>query len=324
MKNLKWIIPLAVVVVLLMVALPAAADDPFGGPPSKTSGNGATTWGAVYVGGTWDNKRSVTDGFYTNPNTFSLSTGVVSSSEYDKYVTNWSAKTTIPALSTRWFKLDTVKSRDVEIYVDDVPKWGAAYRYFDNRGCLAHGQSKVPTDGNGDCDRSDNLQRLGIDTSNMGKYFLAVDDRYDFVPGNSMFQNGFAARIYPPESINSVDYFWPAPNNSLLTTRTGTRPRVADTQGSYGGYGRGAASLITTSTYGSWNNTYSWLEPADQVKMGDGNTHLLGGKFHWDGWVYVRVFNNMYWDNDAQVGTRYTPNGKYFFPCDNCPYPFNP
>lgn len=59
MKNMKWIIPLAVVVVLLMVALPAAADDPFGGPPSKTSGNGTTTWGAIYVGGTWDNVRGI-------------------------------------------------------------------------------------------------------------------------------------------------------------------------------------------------------------------------------------------------------------------------
>ena len=414
MKNMKWIIPLAVVVVLLMVALPAAADDPFGGPPSKTSGNGTTTWGAIYVGGTYDNLRG--SNFYHDPSTgcFPTSaqgtanstttgqvpggatpltyfpepqalgttqrpqpgiatqlnqpgqpktmnndstavtasgvalipgianqngeefqvggkigtqcgvndklTGVVDSVEYDRYKTNWSASTTVPGLSTRWFKFDTVKSRDVEVYVDDVPKWGAAYRYFDNKGCLFHQGSSAP--GTGNCDQSDNLQRIGIDTSEIGKYFLSVDDRMDFSVGDSQFLNGLSARVFPPEAISNMDYFWPTPNNALLTTRAGSRPRVADTQGSYGGYNRGTASVITTGAQPS--PTAIWLEPADQIKWGDGNTHLLAGKFHWDGWVYVRVFNNMYWDQNVVVGTRFTPNQKYDFPCDNCPYPFDP
>jgi len=386
MKNMKWIIPLAVVVVLLMVALPAAADDPFGGPPSKTSGNGTTTWGAIYIGGTWDNLRG--PAFYHDPSTGCFPggvgqvpggavpmtfnpqeqvlgtttrpqtgiatqlgqpgqpvqvvpgianqngqefvvggkvtsvcgpndalTGVVDSVEYDRYMTNWSASTTIPAFSSRWFKFDTVKSRDVEVYVDDDPKWGAAYRYFDTKGCLFHQGAQAP--GTGNCDQSDNLQRLGIDTSEIGKATYST-------PFDTMLVNGITARFYGPENINQMDYFWPTPNNMLLTTRTGSRPRVADTQGSYGGYGRGGASQLTINVTGNGYGTYFYLEPADQIKWGDGNTHLLAGRFHWDGWSYGVVANNMIWDQNVKVGTRFTPNGKYDFPCANCPYPADP
>jgi hypothetical protein len=315
MKHLKWIVPLAVVVLLLLIALPAAADDPFGGPPSKTSGNGTSTWAAIYAGGTWDYK-----GNEYPDNTFSILTGNVSTREYNKYVTNWTAKVTIPAFSSRWFKFDTVRSRDVEVYLDDVPKWGAAYRYFDNAGCVDNKRSATSgaplgASGYGSCDQSDNLQRIGVDTGGLNKGAGSE---------SSIWRNGFLARIYGPSAINQMDYFWPTPNNALLTTRDGSRPRVADSQGGYGGFNRGGASLISALLISPGGN-YIYLDSAnaDTLKWGDGNTHLLAGKFHLDGWVYVRVSNVMIWDNDMMLGTRYTPNGAYDFPNVNNPIPFN-
>jgi len=51
MKYLKFLVPLAMLVLLLTLAVPAFADDPFGATiPSKTSGNGSTTWAAKYIG----------------------------------------------------------------------------------------------------------------------------------------------------------------------------------------------------------------------------------------------------------------------------------
>jgi len=59
MKYLKFLVPLVMVGILLAIAVPAFADDPFGATiPSKTSGNGSTTWAAIYIGdnGSWTGK----------------------------------------------------------------------------------------------------------------------------------------------------------------------------------------------------------------------------------------------------------------------------
>jgi hypothetical protein len=302
MTHIRFLAPLAFVASMLTLALPAAADDPFGGPPGKASGDGLTTWGAIYIGGTLDNKC---DGRYKNPDTFSSQTGVVASKESDCYLNNWSPTLTIPAMSSRWFKFDTVKSRDVEVYVDDVPRWGAAYNYFS------------PTCNRANRDCVDNLERIGIDTSEIGKQSIAMQNVQSNPQDRHMVGNGFAARVYGTDSINQNDYFWPTPNNALLTTRNGWRPSVGDTQGNWGGYNQGAIDI------GSMGPGI-WLDPGGTAKWGDGNTHLLVGKYHLDGWVYIQVINNMIWDNGMQISTRYTPNGNYDFPCANCPYPFNP
>ncbi len=83
MRFVRVIVPLAVIMATLLTALPAAADDPWGGPPSKGSGDGSTTWAAVYVGdnGCW---------------TGNLAAG-----------------------SSMWFKADTWKGRHLQIWLDD-------------------------------------------------------------------------------------------------------------------------------------------------------------------------------------------------------------
>jgi hypothetical protein len=83
MKYLKVIVPLAVLAAVLLTALPAFAGDPWGGPPSKTSGNGSNTWEAMYVG---DN------GCYTG---------------------------NLAAGSSVWFKADAWSNKHEQIWLDD-------------------------------------------------------------------------------------------------------------------------------------------------------------------------------------------------------------
>lgn len=263
MKYLKLIVPLAIVVLMLMIALPAAADDPFGGPPSRTSGNGASTWAAVYIANTC------------------------------------SAKQSLPAGGAMWFKYDTVKSVDTETYVDDVPKFGAAYNYF-NKVTPKYGNSNG---GDG------NDIRLGI-RQYPPTWATKEQAQADYWGNNdAAFDHGFAARLYDPANIKNMDYYWPTPNNALLTTRNGSRARVADTVGSYGGWNRGGASMLTIGVYGEGGG-YSMLYHYD-IKMADGQTHLLSARNHQDGWVYMRVYNAMIWDNDMMACTNYIRRGDW-------------
>jgi len=268
---MKFIVPLAIVAVMLMVAIPAAADDPFGGPPSRTSGNGATTWAAVYIKGTC------------------------------------SAASTLASGSTRWFKWDATKEYDQEVYVDDVPKWGAAYNYFDQ---------VDPKIGNSDGGNGNDI-RLGI-RQYPPTYQTKEQAQTDYYGDTSRaLDHGFYARLYDPSNINNMDYYWPTPNNALLTTRTGSRARVADTEGAYNGYNRGGASMLTIGVYGEGNG-YSALRHYD-IKMADGNTHLLSGRNHHDGWVYMRVYNLMVWDNDMTACENNIRRNDYNFP-NGSPY----
>lgn len=266
MKYMKFIVPLAIVAVMLMVALPAAADDPFGGPPSRTSGNGTTTWAAIYVADTC-------------------------------------SRQTLAAGSSRFYKADTWKSHDLVIVVDDVPQWGAAFNYF-GYGASAYTLQPSKTQGN-DNDPGGGGQRPPA-------FYLNKPD------GTQEPENihGFAAVVYGTEFIMDPDYYWPTPNNFLLTTRAGSRARVADTEGARGGYGRAGFSAATWSTQGSVVYPVLWLRNnPNKLSKFDGETHLLSGEMQKaDGWVYSRVFNNMIWDNDSNVCTKRVRRGDVDFP----------
>jgi hypothetical protein len=259
MKYMKFIVPLAIVVLMLMIALPAAADDPFGGPPSRTSGNGATTWAAVYVSG--------------------YSSSALNSSGYATPVCN---KSTFAAGSSKWFKYDTHATYDVEVYVDDDPKFGAALDYF--------GFGATPTTGEPGKTQGNDNDPLVIPF----KVGWKPDGTQE--PGNLQ---GFAGTIYGSDYIEQQDFYWPTPNNLLLTTRDGSRARVSDTEGSYGGYGRGGATVNTVKVTGAPNVPSTTRLRHYNIKMADGQTHLLSALTRDDGWNYVRVSNSMIWDNDA-------------------------
>lgn len=261
MKYLKFIVPLAIVVLMLMIALPAAADDPFGGPPSRTSGNGATTWAAVYIANTC------------------------------------SAKLTIPAGASMWFKFDTWKSVDTEVYVDDVPKFGAAYNYFNGQNGPLYNQ--------GAAGFQDNSGRINPTVGGdgfghfPGGWQTKEQSQADYWGDvGAAIDNGFIARLYDPDYMQRMDYAWPTPNNALLTTRSGTPNFLGAT--------------LSRSINGITGDKYSYLRHYD-IKMADGQTHLLSGRFHWDGWAYMKVYNAMAWDNDVMACTKYLPRDDYNF-----------
>ena len=274
MKYLKLIVPLAIVVLMLMIALPAAADDPFGGPPSRSSGNGSTTWGAIYIANTC------------------------------------SAKIALPAGASRWFKFDTWKSVDTEVYVDDVPKFGAAYLYFNGQTGKLYNQSNQ--------DAVDNSLRLGPYNTQGGRQTQNFGDGWGYYPGGyqtkeqaqadqwgdvgAAIDNGFIARLYDPDYIIRVAWNWPVPNNALLTTRSGTQAFQGST--------------LAVSLNSQTGDRYGYLRHYD-IKMADGQTHLLSGRFHWDGWAYMKVYNLMVWDNDATACTKYLKRDDYNFDNDS-------
>jgi len=93
MQLLKWIGLVLFCSVLLTFAAPAAADDPFGGPPTSASGNGTTTWGAIYINGC-------------------------------------TAVTTFAPQVTLWFKVDAWRNHKIQIWLDDEPRDSAA-KFFE-------------------------------------------------------------------------------------------------------------------------------------------------------------------------------------------------
>ncbi len=96
MTYLKLFGAMVVLVLIVFIVVPVSADDPFGGPATGLSGNGITTWGAIYI------------------------------------AEQCSSSTTFPARSARWFKADAWDDYRLQVWLDDDPQWGAAFKYFEN------------------------------------------------------------------------------------------------------------------------------------------------------------------------------------------------
>jgi hypothetical protein len=93
MQHLKWFLISAVLIVFLISVPSASADDPFGGPPTKDSGNGTTTRGAIYI-------NECTNSIAFAPN------------------------------SVLWFKVDAWLYHKLLVWLDDDPHDSAA-KYFE-------------------------------------------------------------------------------------------------------------------------------------------------------------------------------------------------
>lgn len=96
MRHMKLLGTLMALAAIVIFAAPALADDPFGGPVTNTSGNGATTWAAINI------------------------------------AEQCSPSLTLAAHSSRWFKADTSDDYKLQVWLDDDPQWGAASKYFEN------------------------------------------------------------------------------------------------------------------------------------------------------------------------------------------------
>ena len=96
MQYLKLTSAVVALMLMVFIVAPVRADDPFGGPVAGTSGNGTTSWGAIYV------------------------------------AEKCSPSVLIPARSARWFKADAWDDYKLQVWLDDDPLWGAAFKYFEN------------------------------------------------------------------------------------------------------------------------------------------------------------------------------------------------
>ena len=196
--RIVWLSVFACLVGVFLLSSPVSADDPFGGPPTAESGEGKTTRGAIYIGD------------------------------------QCSTSTKFAAGSALWFKADTWRDYNLQVWLDDDPQWGAALKYFEN--------NPAPQTS----DQSPNLL------------------------------HGFWLRVYDPDSLfANYAYDDQAHRMDLLTTDNGIRPDSTE-----------------VVWHGMANNNKFVTD------------HLLWYEGHFNGWVYLKVYNKMIWDNNAIVCTR--------------------
>jgi len=216
MKYLKVIVPMLVLAALLVTAMPAAADDPFGGPiPSKTSGDGSTTWAAIYIGD---------DGMWTGK---------------------------IAAGASMWFKADAWANKHEQVWLDDQLPGSTTWSGSSNWSALNYVKGSSPSD-------PKNLT-------------YTIDGTQ-----NANYIHGFAMRIYDQTNL-FPNYYYPAPNAFILTTRA-----CRD----------GSPAMVACKTHG-WGS-FNFGQPS----------HLLWYEGNFPGWIYIRVYNQMLYDGWFTIGTK--------------------
>lgn len=320
MKYLKVLVPLLVIVALLVMALPAGAqgprpvfvrtagtnEDPFGGfpigyianaaadrvgvtalfgyapwatiipggVPSDKSGDGTSARKAVYIGGAWANQS------------VSGNVGGRAANENPREIPSC-ATVKIPAGTSRWFKTDSWvraaggQNLKLQVWLDDelntatAPSGSATWGAADNYMWGANGESPWVTNG------------------------------WDIYPWSTGYQygnplvDGYVMAIYDPTNMKP-NYAFAPPNATLYTlaySAAGSPRRSCQGPGCDNGRGISGTGIINPSGtniggsqihgYGSWNKN----QPS----------HLLWWEGVQDGWVHVRVYNQMIWDGVATV-----------------------
>jgi hypothetical protein len=281
MKFTKWLVPLAVVIVLLAIALPAAAqgpvtqvvtykgpvvvvtagtnEDPFGGfpktsrkfsdtgllpggTPSNRSGDGSSPRKAIYIGGTWREGLRPTEA---------------------EMPTCATVKT--PAGTSKWFKADTWKDRQLIVWLDDElndatrPSGSAVFGAADDymKGTASGGLWQ---------------RNAYFDSANSTGW-----------KGAHPSAEGYVMAIYDPDSLNPNRNFEP-PNAAILTLSVSGSGSLRRSLGNVS-----LSGIVGTVPHGF--GQYNFGEPR----------HLLWYDGHFDGWVYIRVYNQMVWDGVVSV-----------------------
>jgi hypothetical protein len=262
-----------------------------GGIPSSMSGDGSTPRKAIYIGGAWADAA-------VNP----WCSFVWDSNTHDTYVykcRNYAAGETpyeipacatvkIPAGSSKWFKLDTWwkdtagRKLRTQIWLDDEldgatkpsgkAVFGAADRYY---------YGTAPMDG-----WSTNV------------YWGANAQNPDEI-------NGYFMVVYDPEALQP-NFAFAAPNAALFTldvSGAGSLRRSC-TAAAFAGQPCVPASKGGPST-STGVSLFGMLGSQTKISGATFNkfqpSHLLWTEGGYDGWVFVRVWNQMIWDGTVSV-----------------------
>jgi len=279
-KSLKILIPLFVLCALVVLAVPAVADqpgnneDPFGGvsigngsvvdgvgivakfgmspfgyvlpgsTPTRASGNGTSPRRAINISGIW----GIPPGEGLNPPELANCSTV-----------------RIPAGNFRWFKLEAYGDRRTRIWLNDeldgaTKSSGSATFGAADRDMLG----TAPGDGwqvnalSGHGDQSEN------------------------------FLEGFVMAVYDPDNLRP-NYAFEAPNAALLSVNVDARGMLL----------HGPDNLSVKDVTGAGIHGYGSYNPFEPA-------HLLWYEGQWDGWVFISVYNQMVWDGTMTVCSQRT------------------
>jgi hypothetical protein len=321
MKYMKYVLPLLVVVVLLIIALPAAAqgpvsvwtnggrlpvfvraagtnEDPFGGfcksyfgalsADQKGGGGqfsgapanfGLNPFGRCDEGGGIPNfasgdgtsiRKAVyvggawsTSNYSVNRNASNLTLGLQSGETGYELPTCATLKS--PAGTSRWFKTDTWKNKKLQVWLDDELNTATA-----PSGSAVFGAA-------------DNYM-FGTAAGDAWSANAFFDS-----PNWSSYNEGYVMAIYDPDNLKANNAYV-APNAAILTVNvsgTGSPRRFGN--GSYAGVSIAGGGFGGIHGYGQWNPN----QPS----------HMLWYESVFDGWTYIRVYNQQIWDGVVSVCT---------------------
>jgi len=257
-----------------------------GGIPSSMSGDGSGPRKAIYIGGAWAddsvNPPNSTYGYWNLP---------TRGGDEHPYELPGCATVKIPAASSKWFKLDTWKTEPAgsgfnkvrtQIWVDDEldgatkpsgsAVFGAADKYF---------WGTAPND----------------------PWQANVFDGYNAMDPNEI--NGYFMVVYDPDALQP-NYAFAPPNAALFTldvSGSGSLRRSCSAAAyaglpcvpaSKGGPSSNAGTSLAGMLGGMNKINGATFDPHHP-------SHLAWTEGGYDGWVFVRVFNQMIWDGTATV-----------------------
>jgi hypothetical protein len=259
-----------------------------GGIPSSMSGDGSTPRKAIYIGGAWaDASLNPVGNFCWDTNAGNLNPIFQCRRPNETpYELPACATVKVSAGGSKWFKLDTWwkdssgRKLATQIWLDDEldgatqpsgsAVFGAANKYF---------WGTAPADG-----WSQNIYwgANAMDPNEINGYFMIV---------------------YDPDALQP-NFAYPAPNAALLTLGgTGGTSRTC-TSAVYAGQpcvkaASGGPSVNTGVSLGGLLGVQTKIQGATFNR--NQPSHLLWTEGGYDGWVYVRVYNQMIWDGTVSV-----------------------
>lgn len=310
MKLMKWIVPLAVVVLLLVTSLSAAAqvpcavapcvhaatfngtayvvtagtnEDPFGGLPRPGSGG---VPGAVGIAGKYGWSSTVAlpggvpserSGDGTSPRKAINISGAWDPARSYTGEVPFEVPTCVtiksPAGTSRWFKAATWRNRQLMAWIDDElndatkPSGAAVFGAAD-----AYMWGTAP----GDAWETNAFNSPSWDIGQTG---------YNRLTGP--FLAGYVMAIYDPNALQP-NYLHNPPNAFILTLNTSATGSIRRS----GPYGNG----VSLGSVGGGPHGYG------QFNFGEPQ-HLVWYDGRFDGWAFIRVYNQMIWDGVITVCT---------------------
>jgi len=307
MKLMKWLVPLAVVIVLMAIALPAAAqgpytpgpnvhvrtyngplyivnagtnEDPFGGLPIPGSGGmpgalgapgnfGQYPWNSALPGGVPSDKSG--DGS-TPRKAINISGpwSVLYTTGEQPWELPACTTVKIPAATSKWFKAATWKDRQLIYWVDDELNDATK-----PSGVAVFGAANAYMYGTAPKDAWSVNEAEPKDTPNSQTSIGVI---------SGPFLEGFAMMVYAPTALSPNNNFGP-PNGAILTLSVSGSGSLRRSQGNV------SLSNIVGHSVPDGFGLFNIGEP----------NHLLWFDGRYDGWTFARVYNQMIWDGTASV-----------------------